>query len=287
MSLTTVLKDTVNRALSPLNVKIDSLTAERAVLRSLRTLEATGHFDGPVFPTLPSFTACEPSSLLQDIRDNRSDVDKFNRHTNTDQYCFDNAYFSSPDAEVAYALIRRFKPRRIVEVGSGNSTHLFRAAISDGGLDTELISIDPSPRRSVRSVASRVIESPVEHVPIADIRSWLAADAVLFIDSSHEIRAGNDVVYLFLNLLPLLAAGTLIHIHDIFLPYEYPKDWILDNRWHSFTEQYIVQALLKDSTTYEVIWLGYYLQNTLPNFASHFSAEELRRGASLWLRKRT
>ncbi|PON15175.1 hypothetical protein C2W62_25200 [Candidatus Entotheonella serta] len=90
---------------------------------------------------------------------------------------------------------------------------------------------------------------------------------------------------MYLHLIPKLPQGTLIHIHDIFLPYDYPRDWVIDQRW-GFTEQYLVQALLTYSDAFEVIWAGYYLQQTLPQFAKYFPHAHNRTGKSLWLRKR-
>ncbi|ETW98279.1 MAG: hypothetical protein ETSY1_19350 [Candidatus Entotheonella factor] len=120
---------------------------------------------------------------------------------------------------------------------------------------------------------------------LGDTLNQLRSGDVLFIDSSHEIGVGNDVIFLYLQLIPRLPQGTLIHIHDIFLPYDYPRSWVIDERW-GFTEQYLVQALLTYSDAFEVIWASYYLQQTLPQFAIYFPHAQHRTGKSLWLRKR-
>lgn len=106
----------------------------------------------------------------------------------------------------------------------------------------------------------------------------------LFIDSSHEVKTGNDVVALLLNVLPSLQAGVLIHIHDIFLPYEYQKEWIIQNRW-PWNEQYLVQAFLQGSEEYEVLLAGHYRQKTMPDFVKNFPLWLGKDASSLWLRK--
>ena len=93
------------------------------------------------------------------------------------------------------------------------------------------------------------------------------------------------MVELFLNILPRLKPGVLIHIHDIFLPYEYPREWIMQNRW-PWNEQYLVQALLQGSEEYEVLWAGHYHQKTMPDFAKHFPLWQGKDASSLWLRKK-
>ena len=201
-------------------------------------------------------------------------------------YSFSNDYFTSPDAEVAYALIRLLHPKRIIEVGSGNSTHLFREAITDGELSTKLVSVDPSPRREIESVADEVIRRRLEDVPPSELQDVLQPDDILFIDSSHEIRSGNDVLTLFLDVLPRLHSGVVIHVHDIFLPFEYPREWIIRNTLNvNWSEQYLVQAMLQGSDQFEVLWPGHFLQRTLPDFACHFGSNPVGIAKSLWLRK--
>ncbi len=246
-------------------------------------LDADGQFAKAVFPVLPLFEKCSPEKILLAVDRFREITDGFCR-IRDGRYSLQNNYFSSPDAEVAYALVRDIQPRLIVEVGSGNSTELFREAIRDAGIATELTSIDPRPRKSVGDAANRILKCRLEDVPALEFER-LGRNDILFIDSSHEIRPGNDVVRLYSNILPQLADGVLIHVHDIFLPYEYPAEWILKNRW-PWNEQYLVQALLQDSDAYEVLWPGHYLQRTLPAFARHFPPMPNRRATSLWLRKR-
>jgi len=114
----------------------------------------------------------------------------------------------------------------------------------------------------------------------------LEAGDILFIDSSHEVRPGNDVVRLFLNIVPRLRSGVVIHVHDIFLPFEYPREWIIENTLNvKWAEQYLLQAMLQASNEFEVLWPGYFLQRTLPGFSNYFHDGAGRFAASFWLRK--
>lgn len=286
MSFSSNVKYRMNEWLAHLNVKIETRTAERLEMTRLLNLERAGHFRNQILPVLPQITRCDPNPLLEALDKHRRQTSRFARPRAESIYSFSNDYFTSPDAEVAYALIRLLHPKRIVEVGSGNSTYLFREAIRDGNLDTGLVSIDPSPRRDVQSVADQVICRKLEDVPSSDLQDVLRSNDILFIDSSHEIRSGNDVVSLFLRVVPELRSGVVIHVHDIFLPFEYPRDWIIENTLNvNWAEQYLVQAMLQGSDQFEVLWPGHFLQRTLPGFDDHFSCKPVGVAKSLWLRK--
>jgi hypothetical protein len=286
MNLAGDFKSVLNRFLRLRNAQIVSLAAERAETARLLSLEAAGHFDEPAFPLLRQFVDCNPAPILAAVERYASETRKFDRQGGDETlgYSFANDYFTSPDAEVAYAMLRELRPRRIVEVGSGNSTRLFRAAILDGSLRTEIVAIDPFPREEVDGVASRVYRTRLEDLPEKQLFAELESGDVLFIDSSHKIEAGNDVVTLLLRVVPRLSAGTILHVHDVFLPFEYPREWLVDFGW-KWNEQYLVQALLQDSAAIEVLWPGYYLERTLMNFKDHFPAMRKGHATSLWLRK--
>jgi predicted O-methyltransferase YrrM len=283
MAATTSVKTWINRCLEPLNVRIETWTAERAELARLLKLESEGQFAQRVFPVLEQFESCDPRPLLEAAERLKHSTRRFLTPADG-RYSYANDYFTSPDAEVAYALVRQLKPKRLVEVGSGNSTTLFREAINDAGLGTELVSIDPSPRTDIAAVADRIVQQPLEQVPAAYFREALGRDDVLFIDSSHHVCVGNDVVRLVLNILPALETGVVVHFHDVFLPYEYPRAWMIDFRW-TWNEQYLVQALLQGSRQFEVLWPGHFLQRTFAGFADLFDVKPQGTATSLWLRK--
>lgn len=275
---------TLNAVLEPFNIVIDSLTAERCEAARLAALDASGHFARPVFPLLPQFERCDPAPLLTAVQRCHEATARFLRPVAEGEYSFDNFYFDSADAEIAYAIIRDVQPKTIVEIGSGNSTLLSRAAIADGGLQTRLVSIDPSPRRPIAQAADEVIARPAERVSTDFFAASLLSGDVLFVDSSHHVQTGTDVVSIILKVIPRLPPGVLIHFHDIFLPYDYPRRWVVEERW-LMEEQYLVQAMLQESDRYEVLWPGYYFQQTLPRFNDQFHLPPSSNATSLWLRK--
>jgi hypothetical protein len=174
-------------------------------------------------------------------------------------YHYGNGYFESCDAEVAYCMVRHWKPRHIIEIGSGYSSRIMLAVLQankdkDGAIGG-LISIDPhaeDPGRDVLGNLVTVIAKPVQQVE-ARLFAGLQAGDILFIDSSHVVGVGSDVARVYLQILPTLPPGVLVHVHDIFLPYDYPRDAVSRNMWF-WSEQYLLQAFLSFNTEFEVIW---------------------------------
>lgn len=286
MAFSTRIKSIINRGLNRIGLRLDTLTAARLEATRLERLEKAGYFDAPAFPIPAAFDAAAPGQVLEDLTRHASRFDDLvSRDRNPVAFTFDNGFFSSPDAEVLYCIIRRSRPRRIVEVGSGNSTKIMRLALRDGEIDAELCCIDPSPRVGVDDIADRVIRAGVENIDEPSIFEALGENDVLFIDSSHELRPGNDLTHLYLRVFPSLAAGVLVHIHDVFLPFDYRLEWARDERL-GYTEQYLVQAMLQSGAPLEVIWPGYYLQRTMSGFSELFPHRRGRDAQSLWLRVR-
>ena len=277
-------KEWINGILRHANMRIESLTGERLENERLRGISGSGHFDRPVFGMPPSFE-CTPSAELEtEIRRHQARfADLAMPAQRPTDFSLENGYYTSPDAEVLYAVIRLAKPSLIVEVGSGNSTKLARTAIRDGGLDTRILSIDPDPRTDIDSVSDVVERRRVESMSAGDIAGRLSRNDILFIDSSHIVSVGNDVVFLYLQVLPLLKPGVLVHVHDFFAPYDYPESWIVERRW-PWNEQYLVQAMLSFGNRFEVLWAGHYLQRTRNDFADLFPQARGRIASSLWLR---
>jgi len=180
-----------------------------------------------------------------------------------------NGGYMAVDAHVYYCLIRHFKPRKIVEIGNGNSTLLAIAAAdtneNETGQRPHLTSIDPYPwaifKDGYAGLDSLVVER-VQDVPVSFFEQLEAGD-MLFIDSSHVIRSGNDVHYEFLEILPRLKPGVLIHVHDISLPRPYPQVYF-DNHLY-WNEQYLLQAFLAFNDRFEVVWPGNYMMINYPD----------------------
>ncbi|AMK75104.1 hypothetical protein A1342_02155 [Methylomonas methanica] len=180
-----------------------------------------------------------------------------------------NGGYMAVDAHVYYCLIRHFKPRRVVEIGNGNSTLLAIAACDTNAEDTNwrthLTSIDPYPwalfEGGYPGLDSLIVER-VQDVPVSYFEQLDEGD-ILFIDSSHVIRSGNDVHYEFLEILPRLKPGVLVHVHDISLPKPYPKVYF-DNHLY-WNEQYLLQAFLAFNNQFEVVWPGNYMMVNYPD----------------------
>lgn len=166
-----------------------------------------------------------------------------------------NPFFSGLDSRLLFCLLNELRPRRFVEVGSGYSS-LLAADVNTIHLDgeMELTCIDPNPQSFLLDGVpgmTRLLTRRVEDVELA-LFLELGEGDVLFIDSSHVIKTGNDVHFLYLEVIPRLAKGVLIHVHDVFLPREYPSRWVLDEN-RAWNEQYLLQALLVHSSALEVL----------------------------------
>jgi predicted O-methyltransferase YrrM len=169
--------------------------------------------------------------------------------------------FGASSAYLLHAFVRHFKPGRVIEVGAGHSTQIFRGALDMNGGGT-LTTIDPYPQEQVDAPpADELIAEFVEKVPVERF-SGLGAGDMLFIDSSHVIRTGGDVQYLYLDVLPRLQPGVLVHVHDIQLPYEYPRSYPPRYFW---TEQYLLQAFLSHNPRWEVLMAAFALQTDHPD----------------------
>jgi hypothetical protein len=175
------------------------------------------------------------------------------------RYYINNGAFESIDAEIYYCMIRHYKPKKIIEIGAGNSTYLAAQAITKNkeefDIDAELIAIEPYPNDTLINGfpgLSRLVKEKLQDVDLAEFSS-LGENDILFIDSSHVLRIASDVQYEYLELLPRLNKGVIIHIHDIFLPAEYKRDWILDSH-RFFNEQYLLQAFLAFNHSFEILF---------------------------------
>jgi predicted O-methyltransferase YrrM len=155
-----------------------------------------------------------------------------------------NGWLPPPDAAALYGFVTEENPRHYIEIGSGNSTKFVRRAIEDHRLWTQVTSIDPSPRATIDELCDVVIRTPLEHADL-EVFTKLEAGDVIFFDGSHRIFPGSDVTVFFLEILPRLRPGVLVHIHDILLPRDYPPE--MQERYYS--EQYLLAAFLLAGTT--------------------------------------
>jgi hypothetical protein len=176
------------------------------------------------------------------------------RHLPTVAPTWNNIWFTALDAASLVAFLLARAPKRYLEIGSGNSTRFARYAIECGGLSTELHSIDPQPRADIDSLCTKVIRSPLEACDLGVFQQLQPGD-ILFFDGSHRVFMNSDVTVFFLEIMPVLEPGVLVHIHDIFLPDDYPPRW----RGRLYSEQYMLAAqLLCGAPPFKVILPNYF-----------------------------
>ena len=187
------------------------------------------------------------------------------------------------DSVVLYGMLRALRPARVVELGSGASTHVTAAALRANG-EGELEVFDPYPGDGVDGLA-RVSRIPAQDVPPATFEALRSGD-VLFVDTTHTVKIGSDVNHIVLDILPRLAPGVVVHFHDIFLPYEYPRRWLEDFGLY-WAEQYLLQAFLACNADFEVLLAVTALARDRGEaFAELLPATVTRRaGAAFWLRR--
>ena len=197
-----------------------------------------------------------------------------------------NGKFEGLDARMWFCLLRHLRPRRVIEVGSGFSS-LLAADVNRRFLDgaTEIVCIEPYPppflRQGIPGLTELIAEK-VQDVPLA-VFERLAEGDVLFIDSSHVAKTGSDVNTLYFRILPALRQGVILHVHDIFLPEDYPREWVLGEQ-RSWNELYLLHALLSYSYGLEILFGSAYAGRVFPELVRQAFGIDCG-GGSLWLRK--
>jgi len=185
------------------------------------------------------------------------------------RYYSDNDQFGPGDAAIYAAMLMEFKPARLIEVGSGFSSAVFldtNAAFFDGSIQSTFIEPYPDRLLGLLSTADKartqLLQAPVQAVPLETFASLEAGD-VLFVDSTHVAKAGSDVNHIFFRVLPLLRPGVLIHFHDIFHPFEYPREWFFNGN-RSWNELYLLRAFLMNNAHYRVLFFNSHFAHKNP-----------------------
>lgn len=213
------------------------------------------------------------------------------------RYHFDNPFFGYGDALALYSVMRRFRPKRIIEVGSGFSSAAM-LDVSECFLDNavDFTFIEPFPDRLMRLLRDtdrnrcRVMATPVQDVG-QTVFGTLERGDILFIDSSHVAKIDSDTLYLVFSVLPALKSGVLVHIHDVLWPFEYPKQWLDEGR--AWNEAYLVRAFLMYNRLFEMIFFNSFiaahhrnmLERYMPLAVRHSASATTVGNSSLWLRK--
>ena len=197
---------------------------------------------------LQAFAACAPH--LANI--------PFERQTPSEPF-WRNGFFSGPDAIALHGMLATIRPRLYFEVGSGNSTKFARDAIRTHGLSTYLLSLDREPRADIDALCDEVIRKPLERADIAMFEQLKAGD-ILFYDGSHQVLTNSDATVFFLDVLPRLVSGVWVHIHDVFLPWDYPPEWTPRH----YAEQYLLACwILAESPRIRIELANYFISRDL------------------------
>jgi hypothetical protein len=214
--------------------------------------------------------------------------EKFNGST---RYYYENGgWFGQHDAIILYCALRHFKPRRIIEIGSGFSSAVMLDT-SELFLNNQVAFtfVEPYADRLMQIMrpedkrAYRIIKEPVQQVPVEVFQELTESD-ILFIDSSHVAKIGSDVCHNLFNILPRLHAGVIVHFHDIFWPFEYPKQWIMEGI--SWNEAYFLRAFLQNNATFEILLFSSFLECFHRRALKSAMPLLLKsNGSSFWIRK--
>lgn len=224
--------------------------------------------------------ALEYKNEIWQIKDSKTETDQV-------KPAWNNGFLPGLDIIGIYTILSEFKPKKYIEIGSGHSTKVAFKAKQDQKLATEIISIDPLPRAEIDNLANKIIRKPFEDVDF-NILDELNENDILFVDNSHRILPNSDSMVFYLEILPRLKKGVIVHIHDIYLPYDYPQ--FMCDRFYS--EQYgLAMYLLANSRKFETMLPNYFisqdkeLSELIAPIWNHQHLENVERhGGSFWLR---
>ena len=244
-------------------------------------------------PTLPAIDLNEPGqiALLSALQPFYADLPFSEVARPGLRFFYDNPSYSYSDAVFLYCMIRHLRPRRIVEVGSGHSSCLtldVNDLYFDGGIECTFIEPYPELLLSLLNdgdkASLRLVAKDLQEVPLSTFAE-LAADDILFIDSTHVSKVGSDVNYIVFEVLPALAPGVCVHIHDVFYPFAYPMEWTYEGR--SWNEDYLLRAFLQFNREFEIVLFSDFLHRFHgQRLAEHMPLCLRNKGGSIWLRRR-
>jgi predicted O-methyltransferase YrrM len=293
---------------------ISALIAERDALKAERNIAETwvpaGHFYSPIVAIDEARRDegrifCSPAPVVPGLDLNEADQIKLLEHFEemypsidfprvskaTHRYFFENDAYSYSDAIMLHCMMRHFKPEKIIEVGSGYSSCAMLDTNErhfDHKIDMTFIEPYPDLLRSLLRPSDLetvcIMQTRLQDVPLDNFKALQSGD-FLFIDSTHVSKTGSDVNYLFFEILPALNSGVHIHIHDVFYPFEYPKDWVMAGR--SWNEIYILRAFLQFNESFKITIMNTYLEHFHEDrFKSRMPLCLKNRGGSIWLKKK-
>jgi hypothetical protein len=288
-----------------LQTDIAQLTQERDLYK---TLFPPGHFYSPI-PSLEEiqqdaerifdnnqkeiigidFNEAEQLQLLDQLKGYYAEL-PFTEQKGTLRYFYENGLYSYSDAIFLYSMIRHLKPKNYIEVGSGFSSFV---ALDTNELFMEneisCTFIEPYPERLLSGLKEedfdriQIVSDRLQEIP-ASWFSDLSANDILFIDSTHVVKVGSDVNYIFSEILPRLPSGVYIHFHDIFYPFEYPQEWVYGGI--AWNEVYMLRSFLQYNNAFKIVLFNTFLEQRHPDkFHTEMPLCMKNPGGSIWLKK--
>lgn len=303
--------DALTAELAALREERDALKTEVTDLYALLAKEggwAAGHYYSPIpekaevlrqieikrgeVPSMPEveMNRAGQEALLREFAGYHAEIPFPQEQAEDFRYFFQNEWFGHADAVYLHCLLRKHQPRRIIEVGSGFSSAVMLDTIDRfSSHPVELTFIEPYPER-LKSLLrnddpdrATILEKKVQEVPLEVFRALEAGD-MLFIDSSHVIKCGGDLQFLMFEVLPHLPSGVFVHFHDIFYPFEYPEDWLHQER--NWNELYLLRAFLAHNSAWEIHFFNSYVAAEFGGLiAEKLPLATRSAGGSIYLRK--
>ncbi len=261
-------------------LRLFALSKENTARKKARQVDATrypiGHFYSPVVnveevqsqdarifgrhpPKCIDLDAAGQIALLETLSRHFAAMPFSDRARPPLRYYYDNTSYGFGDACIYWSMIGHLRPTRIIEVGSGFTSALALDAIEHFGLSTRCTFIDPNPELLLKVAAPiqarhSVVAELVQNTDPALVEQ-LGPDDLLFIDSSHVVKTGSDVHFEVLELLPRLKPGVMVHFHDTFYPFEYPRPWVIEDNY-SWNELYFLQSFLMYNAAFKVVYFN-------------------------------
>lgn len=195
------------------------------------------------------------------LKESIQSIKKEGEENDSTQPTWNNGFLPGLDIISLYTQIVKNHPKKYIEIGSGNSTKVVRKAIGTHNLVTKIVSIDPFPRAEIDTLSDEIVRKPFEDLKNYDfIVNDLNEGDILFIDNSHRVFPNSDAAVCFLELLPFLKKGVIVHIHDIYLPFDYPQ--FMCDRFYN--EQYMLAAfIVSNPQRYSPILPNYFVSEDL------------------------
>tara|TARA_B100000315_G_scaffold237999_1_gene255344 strand:+ start:567 stop:1337 length:771 start_codon:yes stop_codon:yes gene_type:complete len=230
----------------------------------------------------------EQCELLEQLSTFYDDLPFSNQPGKATRYYYDNRFFGHSDAIVLTCMMRKYTPGTVIEIGSGFSSAVMldvNGLFFDNGINLTFVEPYPERLHSLVKPTDRyeIHQRGVQDVSL-DVFSGLGDGDILFIDSSHVSKYGSDVNDIFFRILPSLAKGVIVHVHDISWPFEYPEAWVRQGR--AWNESYLLRAFLQHNNAFEILYFNAFMAHRHRDLIDRTMPLMLHEtGGSIWLRR--